>query len=617
MSLQFTKHYTKKKITKNSLTINSLIKNNVIRNSVTRNSVTKNNVIRNSVTINSVTRNSVTRNSLRKINSIIPLNIFQTWYTLNIPEKMKKNIDLLKKQNPEFKHYLYDDDMCRNFIKDHFDEDVLYTFDKLKPGAFKADLWRYCILYIHGGIYLDIKYHCVNDFRLLELTEKEYFVKDRIYCNEYGIYQALLCCLPKNKILYKFINLIVENVKHNKYENTELMCTGPHMCSRFFSLNDIDNMELSFSGDSINRNGKEILRYYSEYRAEQNQITKNRKLMKQSKYYKFMWFYLNIYNYPILISKQKKDLTNRIIKNINNEKMMFYTGNSSILKISEDEYLINQTWVNLTYHNDGFENKIPNKNLLFNTNFILNKNLEGKKNAININDILVEPNLFLENVKLTNINNEYYYIGSYNNKNNGVSYQISSKYNITLNNEKINSINSLANIRSNIIIPKDYDYNYSNISNNDWSIFPFNNKLHVIYNWYPLQIGDIDYQNKKMNSIKINYDIPEYFKDINGSTNGQQRDKEIWFILRKSQNHTLYKKNLYNYQHFFVVFDLKMNLIKYSELFKFGDHNVEVCNSFMIEHNNIILSYSLSNCNSFVSKYDINEIKNSVKWYYN
>ena len=56
----------------------------------------------------------------KKIYSLIPLNLFQTWHTLDLPNDMKKNVDLLKFQNQEFKHFLYDDEMCRNFIKRQF-----------------------------------------------------------------------------------------------------------------------------------------------------------------------------------------------------------------------------------------------------------------------------------------------------------------------------------------------------------------------------------------------------------------------------------------------------------------------------------------------------------------
>jgi mannosyltransferase OCH1-like enzyme len=63
----------------------------------------------------------------KKINTqhVIPLNLYQTWYTLDLPPKMKENVELLKKQNHEFRHYLYDDDICRNFIKEIFDAVIL------------------------------------------------------------------------------------------------------------------------------------------------------------------------------------------------------------------------------------------------------------------------------------------------------------------------------------------------------------------------------------------------------------------------------------------------------------------------------------------------------------
>ena len=187
----------------------------------------------------------------KNIHSVIPLNLFQTWNTLELPQYMKKNVELLKKQNPEFTHYLYDDTMCREFISQNFDADVLYSFDKLKPGAYKADLWRYCILYKKGGIYLDIKYRCISHFKLIELTNKEYCVKDRIYNGVVGIYNALLCLKKNNDMLFKCIQEIVHNVKYNLYGFSELYVTGPHLMSNFFSKKDIVQLPLWFDGKYI------------------------------------------------------------------------------------------------------------------------------------------------------------------------------------------------------------------------------------------------------------------------------------------------------------------------------------------------------------------------------
>ena len=54
-------------------------------------------------------------------------------------------------------HYLFNDADCREFIAREYPPDVLMAYDRLIPTAFKADLWRYCVLYKYGGVYLDAK----------------------------------------------------------------------------------------------------------------------------------------------------------------------------------------------------------------------------------------------------------------------------------------------------------------------------------------------------------------------------------------------------------------------------------------------------------------------------
>jgi mannosyltransferase OCH1-like enzyme len=205
---------------------------------------------------------------------------------------MKENVETLKRQNPEFTHYLYDDAMCREFIKDNFDADVLYSFDKLKPGAYKADLWRYCILYKKGGIYLDIKYKCLSHFKLIELTNKEYCVRDRWHKGTVGIYNALLSFKRNNDMLYKCIQNIVYNVKNNIYGYSELYITGPHLMSKFFSREEIINLPLFFDGKYILFNNVPGLIVYDTYREEQRN--------SKSNYYEKMWRECDVYNYPIL-----------------------------------------------------------------------------------------------------------------------------------------------------------------------------------------------------------------------------------------------------------------------------------------------------------------------------
>ena len=226
--------------------------------------------------------------------SVIPLQIFQTWHTKKkLPIKMFNNVMLMKKSHPIFKYYLFDDNDCRNFIKDNFDEEILLTYDKLIPGAYKADLWRYCILYKKGGIYVDIKFKCINNFRLIALTEKEHYVHD---LNETGIYNAIISSKPDNPILLKCINQIVENVKNNYYGESMLHPTGPMLMEKFFTKEMKKNIELKLETFDfknvhqhlINYNNIYIMAIYDDYREEQ-------KKFQSKEHYSVLWINKKIY----------------------------------------------------------------------------------------------------------------------------------------------------------------------------------------------------------------------------------------------------------------------------------------------------------------------------------
>lgn len=224
-------------------------------------------------------------------NSIIPLNIFQTWHTKLLPPLMNEVVQSIKNNNPKFKHYLFDDNDCRMFIKQFCGNVVLKAYDNLLPGAYKADLWRYCVLYKYGGIYLDIKYKHIKNFKFITMTEKEHWVLD---ADDDCIYNALMVCLPNNKILLKAINRIIYNVNHKFYGKNSLYPTGPGLLSTYFSKEEKNNFDMKhkFVNNLNNRfiiyNDVSILRSYNGYLIEHD---KNKKVDHYSK----LWNDKNIY----------------------------------------------------------------------------------------------------------------------------------------------------------------------------------------------------------------------------------------------------------------------------------------------------------------------------------
>jgi mannosyltransferase OCH1-like enzyme len=208
----------------------------------------------------------------------IPKQVFLTWQTKNLPPKMAESVKKLKGENPEFEYYLYDDIDRRNFIVKNFETNVVTAYDALIPGAYQADLWRYCILYKLGGIYLDIKFYTVNGFKLLSLTDKEYFIRD-IEPSGSGVINGLIVSKPGNQKLLNCINEIVNNVKNKYYGNSPLEPTGPLLLVKQFNENELNKFEnIGISEDKcptktcINKDGIPIFAIYDGYLEEKNQF---------------------------------------------------------------------------------------------------------------------------------------------------------------------------------------------------------------------------------------------------------------------------------------------------------------------------------------------------------
>ena len=164
----------------------------------------------------------------------IPYNLFQTWSTKNISKDLQKIIDTWKYFNPEYTYYLYDDNECKEFIKNNFDEKVYNVYCKIIPGAFKADLWRYCVLYIHGGVYVDIDTVCFEKINMfLNSSEASIEFMTPVDLNitpsegTHNLFNCFIASVPKHEILKHCIDYIVHNVENNIIPSSILDFSGP------------------------------------------------------------------------------------------------------------------------------------------------------------------------------------------------------------------------------------------------------------------------------------------------------------------------------------------------------------------------------------------------------
>lgn len=215
----------------------------------------------------------------------IPRNIFQTWSTKNISDNFRELTQSWINKNLNYSYFLFDDNDCEEFIKNNFNESIYKAYCRIIPGAFKADLWRYCILYIYGGFYIDIDTICNETFEDF-LDESIEFITpiDLNNCPYYGTYNLFNCFIasvPKHPILLNCIDRIVYNVENNIVPFSNLDFSGPGILGKSTNLFLGLDENTSFIGKEGIHNKIKFLKF--EFGTEYVKDSENNKILFQNK----------------------------------------------------------------------------------------------------------------------------------------------------------------------------------------------------------------------------------------------------------------------------------------------------------------------------------------------
>lgn len=134
-------------------------------------------------------------------------------------------------------HVLYNLESARSFLVQHMGCDVLAAFDKLKPYAYKADLFRYCVLYTIGGWYFDSAVRVVKNVVIPEECNSVAFRDFPLVTNSaWSVLNGVMFSRPKNPVYETAINLVLDNCKNFYYGTCNLCPTGPVLLGRAFAI---------------------------------------------------------------------------------------------------------------------------------------------------------------------------------------------------------------------------------------------------------------------------------------------------------------------------------------------------------------------------------------------
>lgn len=95
---------------------------------------------------------------------MIPKIIWQTYKDPfdQLPQYAKDAAQTWKDLNPEYKYMYMSDEECRFFIEHEFGNEWLELFDNCPLGVMRGDIWRYLIISVYGGVYVDLDTVCTQ-----------------------------------------------------------------------------------------------------------------------------------------------------------------------------------------------------------------------------------------------------------------------------------------------------------------------------------------------------------------------------------------------------------------------------------------------------------------------
>jgi Glycosyltransferase sugar-binding region containing DXD motif len=161
-------------------------------------------------------------------------------------------------QQSGWEYRFYTDEQVVTFLQTHFPPEVVQAYDALIPGAFKADLFRYCVLLIYGGVYADVDVHLQSALDLSIPDNVGFMVPidepGRPVQKQMCVWNGFIASTPSHPFLIKAIETIVNQVR-NRYTSVDIdatFCPNPEL-SLLHAYDTLFTAGPCMLGASINR----------------------------------------------------------------------------------------------------------------------------------------------------------------------------------------------------------------------------------------------------------------------------------------------------------------------------------------------------------------------------
>ncbi|MER3463233.1 MAG: glycosyl transferase [Chitinophagaceae bacterium] len=187
----------------------------------------------------------------------IPKVIYQTFKSTQLPFITRWHISRMRNKNPDYAYEFYDDARIEQFLEEDYDQEVVRAYRKIQIGAVKADFFRYTILYKKGGIYLDIDSRIAKKLDDFIRPDDEAIISFENNNEQFYVQWGLIYA-PSHPFLEKTVELMLDNIKANRFPHSSHEMTGPTVYTKAIreSLEQNPNIPYRLMGIDYNGNMK-------------------------------------------------------------------------------------------------------------------------------------------------------------------------------------------------------------------------------------------------------------------------------------------------------------------------------------------------------------------------
>jgi NTP pyrophosphatase (non-canonical NTP hydrolase) len=166
--------------------------------------------------------------------------IFQFWHDPNPPAYIQEFMDSWIANCPEFVHRLFDDATASELIRQNFGERHLNAYLSCRLPAMRSDLFRLCVLYLYGGVYVDADQSCRASIYSLYQSCGRGCLFVRLFLPLAMIFIPngfMIVKRAMDPLLGKALDVAVENIE-KRISNNVYEITGPGIITDFWENGD-------------------------------------------------------------------------------------------------------------------------------------------------------------------------------------------------------------------------------------------------------------------------------------------------------------------------------------------------------------------------------------------